>query len=78
MNEFEMGDVLGEMCLPQKWVVWYIDEYGYHLKSCPPYVEKGVRNVKRSIYRDDAECRFVKIGRWDWKECKEIFDNDPP
>lgn len=74
MNEFEMGDVIAELGFPQKWLVWYVDEYGYHLKSCPPYVEKGVRDVKRSIYRDDAECRFVKVGKWDYGRSGEVED----
>lgn len=72
MSEFKEGDVLAEFNLPQKWLVWYVDEYGYHLKSCPPYVERGVRNTKRSIYMNDAEHRFVKVGRWDWKTSKEV------
>lgn len=74
MNEFEMSDVIAELGFPQKWLVWYVDEYGYHLKSCPPYVEKGVRNVKRSIYRDDAERRFVKVGKWDYGRSGEVED----
>ena len=74
MNEFEMGDIIAEMGFPQKWLVWYVDEYGYHLKSCPPYVEKGVRDVKRSIYRDDAERRFVKVGKWDYGRIGEVED----
>ena len=74
MNEFEMSDVIAEIGFPQKWLVWYVDEYGYHLKSCPPYVEKGVRDVKRSIYRDDAEHRFVKVGKWDYGRSGEVED----
>lgn len=74
MNEFEMSDVIAELGFPQKWLVWYVDEYGYHLKSCPPYVEKGVRDVKRSIYRDDAERRFVKVGKWDYGRNGEVED----
>lgn len=58
MIEFAEGDVIAELDFPQKWLVWYVDEYGYHLKSCPPYVEKGVRDVKRSIYMNDAERRL--------------------
>ena len=74
MIEFEMGDVIAELSFPQKWLVWYSDEYGYRLKSCPPYVEKGVRGVKRSIYRDDAERRFVKVGKWDYGRSGEVED----
>ena len=74
MNEFEMGDIIAEMGFPQKWLVWYVDEYGYHLKSCPPYVEKGVRDVKRSIYMNDAERRFVKVGKWDYGRIGEVED----
>ena len=70
--EFKEGDVLAEFNLPQKWLVWYVDEYCYHLKSCPPYVEPGVRNTKRSIYMNDAERRFVKVGKWDFKRNREI------
>lgn len=77
MNEFEMGDVLGEMCFPQKWWVKYTDSFDYHLKACPPFLSVGVEHTTRAIGKDEANHRFVKIGRWDWKECKEISGNDP-
>ena len=74
MIEFAEGDVVAEIGFPQKWLVWYSDEYGYRLKSCPPYVEKGVRDVKRIILKDDAERRFVKVGKWDYGRSGEVED----
>ena len=53
---------------------WASLRSGLCLKSCPPYVEKGVRDVKRIILKDDAERRFVKVGKWDYGRSGEVED----
>ena len=74
MNEFEMGDVLAEIGFLQKWLVWFTDSYNYHLKACPPFLSVGVEHTTLIVGKDDANRRFVKVGRWDWKEGEELDD----
>ena len=77
MNEFEIGDVLVEIGKPIKWVVWLTDSYNYHLNPCDQLLDNVFVPSVMSLPKDSVNACFVKIGRWDWKECKEIFDNDP-
>ena len=68
MNEFKTSDVLAEIGLPQKWVVWCADENGYIIQHCSSHVESG---IQRYLGRDEVERRFVKVGYWCWKSGRE-------
>ena len=50
------------------------DSYNYHLKACPPFLSVGVEHTTLIVGKDDANRRFVKVGRWDWKEGEELDD----
>ena len=71
MNGFEVDDMVVEIGLPTKWIVWYMDRYSYSLKLCPGYGEDTC-STRRTIDKSDGNARFVKVGRWNGK--LEEFD----
>lgn len=69
-GRFNEGDVLVELDCFQKWVVWYEDKYSYHLKSYD-----AISVFRRAEYIHDCVQNYVKVGRWDFRKCKEVPDD---
>lgn len=71
MNEFEEMDIVVEIGEDVKWIVWSVDSYSYHLRSC---LWGDDRPRRHRVDKDGANSRFVKVGKWDWIGNKEIME----